>query len=96
MKKKKAKFKLRKQREKKELKVWKLRQKCNVCGTKKNLTFHHIVKKSFGGSNKNFNLEILCRKCHNKEHKNKLNKNIRCKELTDEDISEMLKEIYKN
>jgi len=58
---------------KKSLKAWKKSSCCENCGTKINLTFHHIIPKSKGGSNDKSNLMILCRRCHNYEHSGKFN-----------------------
>ena len=38
--------------------------KCQMCGTKSNLTVHHIKPRSEGGSDSITNLITLCYKCH--------------------------------
>lgn len=40
--------------------------KCQDCGTKHNLTIHHVKPKSEGGKNDIGNIEILCRGCHDR------------------------------
>jgi len=47
--------------------------RCEWCGTTENITIDHKLPKSQGGSNKQNNLRLLCRKCHNKRHKRDLN-----------------------
>lgn len=41
---------------------------CAKCGSLKNLTLHHIVPLSKGGSSDVTNLRVLCKKCHCAEH----------------------------
>jgi len=41
---------------------------CAKCGTVENLTLHHIVPLSKGGSSDVLNLQALCKKCHCAEH----------------------------
>ena len=47
--------------------------KCEECGSqgsKKNrLEYHHIVYRSNGGSDSRSNLQILCKRCHRKFHR---------------------------
>lgn len=43
--------------------------KCELCGTDTFLETHHIVSKSFGGSNKKENLASLCSNCHTDVHR---------------------------
>ena len=38
--------------------------RCEKCGTEQNLTRDHIVPRSMGGSNKHYNLQILCKNCN--------------------------------
>lgn len=38
--------------------------KCLKCGSTKRLTIDHILPLSLGGSNKQFNLQTLCRSCN--------------------------------
>ena len=45
-----------------------LKNQCEECKTTKNLTAHHIKPKSEGGDNSLKNIQILCRKCHDKIH----------------------------
>lgn len=40
-------------------------ENCQLCGTNNELTFDHIVPRSWGGSNEIDNLCILCKKCNN-------------------------------
>ena len=42
--------------------------KCKRCGAADNLTINHKKPLAQGGSNESENLEILCRKCHDKFH----------------------------
>ena len=37
---------------------------CRSCGTKENLTVHHIIPRAEGGKDVMKNLETLCIKCH--------------------------------
>lgn len=37
---------------------------CYICGNSNNLTVHHIKPRRNGGTNENFNLMLLCKKCH--------------------------------
>jgi hypothetical protein len=39
-------------------------ENCQICGVNDNLTFDHIVPRSWGGSNEMDNLCILCKKCN--------------------------------
>ena len=41
---------------------------CSNCERRDNLHLHHVIPLSRGGSNKPSNLELLCAKCHSKEH----------------------------
>jgi 5-methylcytosine-specific restriction endonuclease McrA len=43
-------------------------RRCLVCDAKSNLTAHHIVHKSKGGTNNNINLMTVCVTCHRKIH----------------------------
>ena len=45
-----------------------LGNRCNYCGSIKNLHIHHIIPLSKGGQNSLGNLEIVCRDCHLKLH----------------------------
>lgn len=40
---------------------------CKYCGTTENLTIDHIIRKIDGGTNELCNLQILCRRCHDKK-----------------------------
>lgn len=42
--------------------------KCERCDTPDNLTINHKKPLAQGGTNAAENLEILCRKCHNRFH----------------------------
>lgn len=41
---------------------------CFLCGTKQNLTLHHVIPLSQGGDNSEDNLVVLCGSCHQKLH----------------------------
>jgi len=41
---------------------------CFFCGLNKNLTKHHVIPKSFGGTEIEDYQITVCRKCHNKIH----------------------------
>jgi 5-methylcytosine-specific restriction endonuclease McrA len=43
-------------------------KRCLVCNNRSNLTAHHIVHKSKGGTNNNINLMTVCVTCHRKIH----------------------------
>ena len=43
-------------------------EQCSVCGNYYRLHLHHVSPLSKGGSNKIFNLKILCEDCHSKAH----------------------------
>jgi len=43
--------------------------KCYRCGSENNLHIHHIKQLRFGGTNADFNLMVLCHKCHTRWHK---------------------------
>lgn len=42
-------------------------ENCQICGVTDDLTFDHIVPRSWGGSNDLDNLCILCKKCNNEK-----------------------------
>lgn len=42
---------------------------CQMCGTEKDLSIHHIVPRSVGGGNENHNLITLCNDCHEGTHR---------------------------
>lgn len=42
--------------------------KCERCKTSKSLTINHKTPLSQGGTNKAENLEIVCKKCHERYH----------------------------
>ena len=45
-------------------------EECESRGSKKNpLEYHHIVYRSNGGSDARSNLQILCKRCHRKVHR---------------------------
>lgn len=46
--------------------------KCAKCGINKNLTVHHKIELSLGGSNTLDNLELLCRNCHEAIHEHSI------------------------
>jgi len=60
--------KLRKSLKRQGLSMWRDGQKCQKCGSVKNLTIHHKIHKSCGGVDEKWNYEILCRRCHDLEH----------------------------
>lgn len=39
-------------------------ENCQICGTNEDLTFDHIIPRSWGGTNEMDNLCILCKKCN--------------------------------
>ena len=41
------------------------RSKCRMCGTTENLERHHLKPKSQGGTDDDFNIIFMCKKCHN-------------------------------
>lgn len=43
--------------------------KCTSCGTTRNLHYHHIKQFAQGGKHTKSNLRLLCKRCHNKLHK---------------------------
>lgn len=43
--------------------------KCTNCGTTRNLHYHHIKQFAQGGKHTKSNLRLLCKRCHNKLHK---------------------------
>jgi len=54
----------------KRINIKKRRGKCAECGNNKDLTIHHKIPLCNGGDESTENLEVLCKKCHNKKHKN--------------------------
>ena len=53
-----------------ENKIMKLGNKCQNCGTIKNITIDHIIPLSKGGGNNIENLQPLCRSCNCRKNKN--------------------------
>lgn len=49
-------------------KVPRRKRKCFICGTRKNLTRHHIKPKSEGGTDDKENILILCKEHHSNLH----------------------------
>ena len=49
-------------------KIKKNKRFCAECGSKKNLTIHHIKSKYLKGTNERNNLMVLCKDCHKKIH----------------------------
>ncbi len=43
-------------------------KRCLICNSNSNLTAHHIVHKSKGGTNNSINLMTVCETCHRKIH----------------------------
>lgn len=43
--------------------------KCTVCGSDKELHYHHIKRFADGGTHSAYNLTLLCVSCHAEEHK---------------------------
>ena len=43
-------------------------KKCLFCDSENNLTIHHVIPRSLGGSNEQSNLVLLCAECHRKLH----------------------------
>lgn len=44
--------------------------RCRGCGTTRHLEVHHIIFRSQGGKDEPSNLVTLCRRCHQRAHKN--------------------------
>ena len=44
-------------------------KKCFICGKFKDLDLHHIIPRSWGGRDTIANLQLLCKQCHKKIHK---------------------------
>lgn len=66
-----------------------LGNECEICGSKKGLSIHHINEDQSDDNIKN--LELLCRVCHGKSHDYKLREmRIKNYEITDEGIIEYL------
>ncbi len=40
-------------------------QRCKICGSKSNLTTHHIIPKRYGGPDSSRNSITICKSCHN-------------------------------
>lgn len=57
---------------------------CALCGSRKYLQVHHVVKRSLGGSSKPWNLICLCASCHALAHGTWLEEGL--KDITPEDI----------
>ena len=43
--------------------------RCRECGSKEDITVHHLKKRSDGGVNHPVNLVTLCQSCHNLTHR---------------------------
>lgn len=43
-------------------------EKCGKCGTLEDLVVHHVKERRDGGSDELSNLEVVCGRCHNREH----------------------------
>ena len=41
---------------------------CSICGSTENLESHHLQQVAEGGAADTFNIEILCRSCHQEWH----------------------------
>lgn len=46
--------------------------KCRKCGREEDLTLHHVVYRSLGGSHTPSNLVLVCLKCHQRIHNKEL------------------------
>lgn len=44
------------------------RWKCRVCGKRQGLTHHHIIFRSHGGDDADYNLITVCSSCHDMAH----------------------------
>jgi len=44
--------------------------RCQGCGNTRHLELHHIIFRSQGGKDEADNLVMLCRRCHQRTHKN--------------------------
>ena len=54
----------------------KIKTECEICGRMTNLTIHHKVPKSEGGSLMPDNIQVLCKDCHRKVHSTKHSRNV--------------------
>jgi hypothetical protein len=43
-----------------------LHSSCELCGEKNSLDVHHLIPQSLGGSDRDENLLVVCKKCHAK------------------------------
>lgn len=44
--------------------------RCRGCGNTRHLELHHIIFRSQGGTDEADNLVTLCRRCHQRTHRN--------------------------
>ncbi len=44
------------------------RHRCQICGSRENLSVHHIIPLSDGGDSRSVNLQVLCHACHQHKH----------------------------
>lgn len=65
--------------------LYRARHKCEACGSSFSLEVHHKVPVSEGGTDDLDNLQVLCRKCHQKRHQFRVQFD-RTRELTLEEI----------
>lgn len=68
-------------------------RECQICGSKKDISVHHIRPKAFGGNDKEENLMPMCGDCHDEIHR-RINRMVsaRLKPLKDD----IFKRIFKN
>lgn len=60
--------KKRQKAHKKQPKILPTKKQCLFCGSIENLTIHHIIPRSIGGTDDLSNLVWLCGECHQKLH----------------------------
>jgi 5-methylcytosine-specific restriction endonuclease McrA len=55
-----------------KVEVWERDKRCQICGSKHNLTVDHLKQVKDGGNNDLSNLKTLCNNCHIKKDRHKL------------------------
>lgn len=67
---------------------------CALCGDRRNLTVHHIVKRSQGGPETEMNLITLCPICHGLAHGTDFNDIGKDREEMEQAIVEYMSDLY--